>query len=657
MKKVLALVLTVLLSVSLVACVGSGLPKDEAADSPNIKEPLEDLVIADSLKLNIAMGNNQRTITYQQATPLTLSDGRVITQGALKPTWQYIQNQIGIQLVDVTVQDQAASEMMDVSAATGFKNATVYGGNSIAEQLMSYGAQGYFVDLKDYLDYMPNFINYLNENPAIQSSITAYDGGIYYVPYAAEIGNYARAFHGRETWVTALLDSDKDLMAENATLTVHYDGYWENRNATNVIILQNQAASNGVLNRNAALSTLVKYINDTYPELEKPSDLYLGKTAKYDIDELVALWRVLKLSPNTLSSISTGAVVEGAQITPFFVRHASYREDLLRLATYFGGQRVHGSDSYSSRFYLDQNGELQFSYAEDSFIEILEYFRDFFAEGLIHTEFSDLSNRDNFRSVLYSRDMNEGNRQFGFMTFDWFASTTAANDDIVAMLPPVTTVDSDKFIHFIENTRVIKPDGWAISSASSQEEINAAIVLFDYMFSEAGHIAQNYGIPENLETNEKFIAPSGEEYPKFNQWLLDSAQEYKNGDVSAFLRDFMGSQIPIGYQKEIGFELQYTNERGWKAWELHESANVVSTSYSATEPLYQLVPSVFSLTEQDLARLGTIAIGEDQVDAIFLFITGSSNIKSASDIKQMYKENGIDTYIQVYRTAYERMKQ
>ncbi len=54
---------------------------------------------------------------------------------------------------------------------------------------------------------------------------------------------------------------------------------------------------------------------------------------------------------------------------PSLVRQSSYREDVLRLITYWGGQRVHGSDSYGARFYLDANGELQYSYAEDAFLE------------------------------------------------------------------------------------------------------------------------------------------------------------------------------------------------------------------------------------------------------------------------------------------------
>jgi len=618
------------------------------------EEETPEMVLAESLDLNIAVGNNLRTITYQQATPLTLPDGTVISQGDLKATWQYIQEKLGIQLNDVTIQDQSASEMMDVAAATGFDGATVFGGNSIAEDFMSYGAQGYFVRLNDYLDQMPNFAAYLEINPNIAKYITAYNGGIYHVPYAAELGNYARVLTGRETWVTALLDSDEALEAETLTLTPAYEGYWD-RNPTNVIALQNEAAG-GTLTRDVARDELLAYIAETYTDLEKPSDLYLNDTAKYDIDELVALWRVIKLSPNTLSKVTTGNVVDGTVISPFFVRQSSYREDLLRLITYFGGQRVHGSDSYAARFYLDADGVLQFSYAEDKFLEGVDNLADIYSEGLIHSEFADLSNSERFRNPLYSEDSNEGHQQFGFMTLDWIASTTAANPDVVGMLPPLTTVGPDEFIYFNENTRVIKPDGWAISAASTPEEINAALVLFDYFFTEEGNIVQNYGPPYGQVEDGVFLGMDGVEYPEFNQWILDVSCELKNCDMSGFLRDFIGSQIPIGYQKEIGFEWQYTQNRGYDAWDLWIGKPVLTTSYEAENPLFRLVPPIFSLTEQDIAKLGQLAVGEDQVDQIFLYITGAdSAVDSVEALKALYVDAGLEDYIEVYRNAYARM--
>ena len=296
MKKIIALLLVLVMGLSIVGCqkndelaveTGEITAEEASADDTQATDEATEVIeltLADELKVNIALGNNSRTITYQQATPLELPDGTVVVQGDLKPTWQYIESELGFDITDVTVQDQKATEMIDLAAAIGFTDATVYGGNSIAEALMSYGAQGYFINLKDYLQYMPNYSAYIEANPNVAKAITAYDGGIYHVPYVAEMDNYARALHGRADWFTALLDSKDALVDETHTLTVAYEGYWD-RNATNVIDLQNAAAVGGKLTRDVALDTLLAYIADTYPSLSKPSDLYLGLDAQYDIDE------------------------------------------------------------------------------------------------------------------------------------------------------------------------------------------------------------------------------------------------------------------------------------------------------------------------------------------------------------------------------------
>ena len=622
-----------------------------------VEEPMAEVAMADALDINFAMGNNQRTLTYQQATPLELPDGTAITQGTMKPTWQYISEQMGFAINDVTIQDQSSGEMIDVSAATGFDGADIFGGSGIGDDLMSYGAQGYFVRLNDHMDMMPNFAAYLEANPNIAKAITAYDGGIYHIPYAAELGNYARTFNVRETWVTTLLDSADGLEAETATLTPVYEGYWD-RNGTNVVDLQNEAAG-GTLTQEVALSTLLAYIAETYPDLENPSDLYLGETAMYDIDELVALWRVVELSPNTLTKATTGSVIENAEIAPFYARRAVDRGDVLRLITYWGGQRVYGSDSYGAYFYTDADGQLQYSHAEDGFLEGIDYLSQLYAEGLIHSEFSDLSVSDNFRDSMYASDDEADHFQFGFSTIDWIASTTATNEDVVSILPPLTTVGSDEFIYFIENTRVIKPDGWAISTASSEEEINAALTLFDYFFTVDGNNVQNYGPPNvSQEVGGIFTGPDGIDYPKFTQWALDTACETKNCDISSFLRDYVGSQIPIGYQKEIGFEMQYTQNHGDEAWALYVDKPVLTTSYEAENPLFRLVPPVFSLTEQDTAKLGQVALGQDQIDQLYLYITGADTAPgSVEALKQMFLDAGLDEYIEVFRNAFARMSE
>ncbi|MDF2610300.1 MAG: hypothetical protein K0R92_1774 [Lachnospiraceae bacterium] len=662
MKRFIVLLMGIVLTLSLAACGGSKLPtqttETQATDGANQETTSTGGgELAESLTINISNGNNQRTITYNQATPLTYPDGTVYNQGDLKPVWKYIQDKLGIELKDVAIQDQTSKEMMDLNAATNFEDAVVYGG-SIGEDVMSYGAQGYFVDLSKRLDAMPNVKAYFEANPDAAEAATAYDGGMYHLPYVHPIGYYSRMFIGRDQWVMGLLDSADALVDETETLQVAYEGYWD-RNATNVVDLQNAAASGGKLTREVALQVLLDYIKATYPDLAKPSDLYLGVGAKYDIDELVALWRVVKLSPNTLSKLTTGNVVDGAVISPFFVRAAGNREDIIRLANYFGGQRAFGTDSYGSKWYLDANGELEYSYDDEGMLEAYDYMKQLYSEGLIHSEFSDKTNKDDFRSAMFGMDQNEGQKQFGFMIYEWVASTTAANPTVVAMLPPVTTLGgSSEFVHFVENTRVIKAEGWAISAASTEEEINAALKLFDYMYTEEGNVVQNYGIPGNLEESETFEGPDGTQYPKFNQWFMDSALELKNNDISAFLRDFIGAILPIGYQASIGYEYQNTVNRGWESWDIYLGAGVITPNYQAEDPLLKLIPPIFSLTEQDKAKLATTSIDETTVDQIFLYITGADTaVKSKEDILKLYTDSGVATFEQVYQEAYKRMVQ
>ncbi|MDC7232507.1 MAG: hypothetical protein PQJ58_04710 [Spirochaetales bacterium] len=667
MKKVILLLTVLALVLGLSGCVKADLPDSAkgssvTADSQAEAVALGDLEYADSLKINFAMGNNARTMTYQKSTPLKLPDGTVVSQGDLKPTWQFIEKALGFKIEDVTVQDQKPKEMVEIAAATGFDQATVFGGggSNIASFLMNYGAQGYFINLKDYMDYMPDLKAYLEKNPSVAKAITAHDGGIYHLPYIAEIGNYARVYNARTDWITSLLDSEDVLESESNTLNVAYEGYW-NRHSSNVIDLQNAAAKGGVLAQADALSVLKDYIAQTYPDLARPSDLYVGLGAQYDIDELVALWRVVELSPNTLSKVSTGKVVPGAEISPYFVRKSKYREDVLRMLNYFDGQKVHGSDTYTSRLVVNEKGEMIYTYADDEFLSKVEYVKQWFDEGLLHSEFADREvNTDEFRKSMYFADDTEGQKQFGFMTFDWIASTTAGSDKINSILPPVTTVSKagvNEFIHYIENTRAIKSDGWSISAAADEKSRNAALALFNYMFTPEGSDVQVYSIPDGRKAGDTYKGSDGNMYPEFDQWMFDAAGEYKNGDVSGFLRDFMGSLLSVGYQKEIGFEMQYTSENGLKAWKLYNDAKVLTNSYGAENDYFRMMPPLISLKEQEVAKVETTAIGgEGLVEKMFLYIKGADGaVGSAAELGELYKESGIDTYLDVYKGAYDRM--
>lgn len=639
------------------------------------------------LKFNLAYGNKSRTMTYNQSSPLTLSNGEVVTAGMLKPMWSSIEKKFNSSFRDVSIQDSRANDMINTESTGDFSGANIYGGNSIASELMAYGAQGKFVNLNDLMEkgYMPNFKAYLDANPNVRKAITAYDGGIYHIPYIAEIGNIARTICIRESWVTKLLDVASAPYDENTSFVTYIKPYFigdktrvgsyggtvspkdgitiTKKTTENIVQIQNDLP---VKNGKTLTEALVSYIKRNY-DYEKPSDLFIGDKAAYDVDEMIALFRAIKANALYLTD------GKSSEVWPFFTRQSNYREDLLRFATWYNGYRVHGSDSYESRWFIDKDGKLEYTYSSPEMYEILSIFSDWQAEGLLYSDFFDLANKGNFRSTLYGTD-SSSTPHYGFMTYDWIASTTSPslNKDIIVILPPVAPVNG-VWQYYIDNSRVIKPDGWAISVAgSTQEEIERASIVMDYFFTKEGNMLQNYGLLDDIDSPDGYLGPDGKKYPKLNAWVLDTTAKVAKGDLSTFLRDWIGAQMPIGYQKEIGFEYEYTSEAGFDAWKLLDNSTVNIPTYSGeglkgdNPNYYRLIPPTFSLTERqdEILKTQTSMRTDDIVEMMFNIIkyktlgnapSGAFVAKDYDDYLNYFVSNGLDTFIKVNSTAYENM--
>lgn len=631
----------------------------------------------DSLRVYLAYGNGNRGLVYNQSQPITLPDGTVVSPGDLKPAWQHIESQLGIDIEVAGSSSQKGSEMITTNATNSFQNSVIFGGGGTADDFMNYGANnGFFIKLDEYLDQMPDFKKYLEENPDIATSITAYDGHIYHIPYIAEIGNYARLYHVRETWVTDLLDKASPNFDTTAVETTAYTPFYTSdhprakeieglptkKTDENIIeIMNNLSVKNGATYANA----LREYIESNY-DYENLSDLYLGVNAAYDIDELVALFRCVQANPVYLTGVSN------AETYAFFTRQPSYREEVLRFATYFDGVKVHGSDSYNSRWAFNEDGDVYYTYSTEDFYNVLKKLQSWNTEGLIYPDsLSDGTNTTNLRSLLYGSDDVAKAYQFGFMCYDFTASTTAdsLNDDIVAILPPVAEVNG-VWQHYVDNTRVIKSDGWAISAASSEGEISQALQLFNYFFTDEGYQLQNYGLPDMLAEGETFAGPDGISYPKYTSWIAEQAAIFTKGDYSNFLRDVIGSLIPIGYQKEIGFEYQYTSQRGLDAVQLYTEAGVGQPSYAGTgkmttgsnENYYKLIPPAFSLNQNQQNQVSRLTIATDTnfIEVVFNVIRNLQgaqivNPTSYTAYYEYFKTAGVETYQNVYQDAYRVM--
>lgn len=705
MKKIVSLMLAGIMMLMLFAGCGGTVVDQVNSPSPsdssnpsnsgdNSEAPVDnvpdktDLTEEVSLKINFAAGNKSRTVTYNQESPITLPDRTTYTAGMLKPMWNYVQTALNCKLTDVTTQDQKASEMIDVASTTNFADANIFGGNSIADRLMYYGTEGKLVNLSDMMaqGYMPNFKAYLDANPDVRTAITAYDGSIYHVPYIAELNTVARCFIVRQSWVTMLLDAADAAYDTGANLETYYDGFYTGSNARtgsnggtvtpkdgvqitkktdqSIIEIQNALP---VKNGESLTKAMIQYISDNY-DYNNPSELFLGEKAAYDIDELIALMRCIKTNPTYLTD------GKAQTVWPMFTRQSSYREDLLRLATYFGGVNAHGADSYNSRWIIDANGDVQYTYSTEGIYDTLCYLSEMEAEGLIYSDCYDLTNKTNFRSTLWGTDESD-DPSYGFITFDWKASSTAdsLNPDTVVVLPPVAKVNG-VWQYYIENGRAIKPDGWAISVAgcATDAELYRSCALMDYFFTEEGALVQNYGLPMFLEENMVFTGPDGKDYPKYTDWMMETCGSVAKGDLSTFLRDWMGSLMPIGYQKDIGFEYQYTSERGFEGWALLQNSTTNFATYAGdgikgdNPNFYKMVPPVFSLTQRQKETISETTSMEmdDVAEEMFNIVryNAKGNAPDGITIPANYEEylaafeaRNLDAYVTAYQQAYQIM--
>lgn len=292
---------------------------------------------------------------------------------------------------------------------------------------------------------------------------------------------------------------------------------------------------------------------------------------------------------------------------------------------------------------------------------------------MIYSDCYDLTDKTNYRSTLWGTD--EGDApSFGFITYDWISSSTSdsLNSDIEVILPPVAKING-VWQYYIDNGRAIKPDGWAISVAGcTDEQLKRSCAVVDYFFTEEGSLLQNYGMPMLREENAVYTGPDGIDYPKFIEWVSTTANEVAKGDMSTFLRDWVGCQMPIGYQKEIGFEYQTTSERGFEGWELLQGSTTGFATYAGNGPsgenenYYKMVPPVFSLTSRQKETISdsTTIEGEDIVEYMFNIIryqtkgnapSGAQVAQSYEDYLNEFKNRGLELYEQTYQTAYEVM--
>ena len=142
-------------------------------------------VAEEPVVLRMATGyNNAKTGLFFDASVagegITLADGVTYHTGDLKPTWVEVQKQLNVVFEDKYQGNSASNEFEYWKERMGEIDML----SGTAAKLTEYGEAGKIVNIGAYLDQMPNFKAYLEQNPIVRLSITGNTstGAIYFSP-------------------------------------------------------------------------------------------------------------------------------------------------------------------------------------------------------------------------------------------------------------------------------------------------------------------------------------------------------------------------------------------------------------------------------------------------------------------------------------------
>ena len=206
MKRFLSVALVLVMMAALFAgCNRLPQTTTNGGTQPTGTQPAVDkLPFAKGTVLRMAVGyNNAKTGLFFDASVagegITLADGNTYQAGDLKPTWVEVQNKLGMVFENQYQGNSATNEfkfwqdrLNEVDMVAGS-----------ATQLTEFGVSGKLVNIADYLDLMPNFKKYLEENPIVRLSITGNTdtGAIYFAPYFDGVDDIERMPLMRTDWV------------------------------------------------------------------------------------------------------------------------------------------------------------------------------------------------------------------------------------------------------------------------------------------------------------------------------------------------------------------------------------------------------------------------------------------------------------------------
>ncbi len=593
--------------------------------------------VVDTGGLDIALNyTGKQGITLREDSFLNTAEARTYSKGDLLPTWQAFSTAVNTTFREASAYTASKDDDYHATISTnGYKSETdtsqyidLY--YNTTSNINKMGSSGDAKDLMQYVNagIMPNFKKFLEENPTIKKQISDSSGHIYYTPYfdgynaiermnimdtslaeavldAASTADFDTTKNGKgaasnvvqASSYTPFIDSNYNYPNATTTLSVSVNGEAKTvtiAQTTNIIKQQNELLANGCTGKELAdqlrtyLTTVMGNNLGTNKTWTKLSDFYISESAAYNVDELVALMRVVKANPGVISGDPT---TEIETFTPRGVDNNRV-QNVMHLLSMFG---VQGQDAEKEGLFFDANGKINDAFALESTFEALNYISALYDEGLILGDFftNDGGSTD-YLNKYFGKTAKDGG--YGFMMYDFSASTGAVNTKdefgigtadssragsfkdtsvtgVRPVLPPVTwwaTETTWSHSQALSNhtgmtltrrstsNRTLKTNSWCIPSTSDNP--TKAAELMDYLFSTDGQLQNDFG-PKNenyWKSTTNLGTYNGTSTPEFSDKLKTMISN-SSTDFWSFMRAYLGSTHGIGYVRTASINYQATN--------------------------------------------------------------------------------------------------
>lgn len=521
-------------------------------------------------------------------------DGNRYQAGDFKPVWKELQKRLNFKIDDVTKSQEIKKEFTELLGQNFVRDGkTVNVAQGNGDQIIEAGLDGKILDLSQYMDKLPNMKAFLDKNPAVREIMKDSEGHMYYAPYFDGYDDMEKYLILRTDYLTTLLDGTYDASKFDTakTLTSSYTRNGANAVDANIAVVVNGAkgtvhkkytAGNNVIDlMNAkanltgadAVKILRDYIDNTFVNADgtpfygtKRSDLFAGANAAFDADEMVALFRAVKLNPKALTGSETTDMI------PFFPRsnQTDRCTDMWRMAQCFG---VRGVESRNGYFFVGDDRKLHDARNTNEFVNAVSKLHEMYEEGLIAQNFEDYAALDTAKAGADARQTLWKNGR-GFALYDYWQTSSAAypaihkdNEkfSITLTMPAVVNMGTEAapdYQHYTESWRSVKTNGWFITAETAKDEakLKKALFLVDYLWSEEGNQLMSYGtdgyLAHDANNNLVTIDYLGKQVPKLSDATIKELETGAAWNYTNYYRYYVGATFPVGYIKEQGMENQ-----------------------------------------------------------------------------------------------------